>query len=575
MKPRLVLVYCLIVLTPLALLAWVGSRMVKENQRQMQEQMERLLQGRLSDLSHTVQMYLRNREKELLRLTRLQSFRPEAIREHARQYGFVRQLFVIGPDSRLSYPSPTGPWTQEEEAFLLRTRKLFSYRVDFGGDESTPPLSNDEDLPNQPPANLQPNLSDQQILEMEQQQEASSQTQQRSVQQARLQVRQQANRPLQQLFRPPRKNGPSHGWHAWYWERGVHLLFWRRDEYGRVIGAEIPRVRLLSDLVGLFPDTGLSSAEGRIVLLDANGKRIYQWGAYEPKRGDEPAAMRSLLPPLKAWSLEYYLPADMLKPKQGEWMSVLPSVLALALALVGLAVYFYRENNRALREAAQRVSFVNQVSHELRTPLTNIRMYAELLENQVDEEDPAMGKRVSVILTETERLSRLIGNVLTFSRQQRQALKLHPVRAVPDRVIERVTENFRPAFVAKGIEPKLELNAGGEVTLDVDALEQILGNLLGNVEKYAPDGKSVTIASSIAGDVLTVTVQDHGPGIPAGKEETVFQPFVRLSEALTEGVAGTGIGLSIARALARMHGGELKLVPSEHGACFEITLRSQ
>jgi len=94
----------------------------------------------------------------------------------------------------------------------------------------------------------------------------------------------------------------------------------------------------------------------------------------------------------------------------------------LGATVISLTYYFYREQSREMREAAQRVSFVNQVSHELKTPLTNIRMYAELIEKDADESDERLQRYAGVIVSESQRLSRLIGNVLTFSRKQRRNL---------------------------------------------------------------------------------------------------------------------------------------------------------
>ncbi|MGY8690555.1 MAG: sensor histidine kinase, partial [Verrucomicrobiales bacterium] len=96
--------------------------------------------------------------------------------------------------------------------------------------------------------------------------------------------------------------------------------------------------------------------------------------------------------------------------------SILIAVGGLVLLLGG---YFYRANTQALKEAAQRVSFVNQVSHELKTPLTNIRMYAELAEGKLDPDDKETHACLEVVVAESGRLSRLIQNVLTFAKQQR------------------------------------------------------------------------------------------------------------------------------------------------------------
>jgi signal transduction histidine kinase len=217
------------------------------------------------------------------------------------------------------------------------------------------------------------------------------------------------------------------------------------------------------------------------------------------------------------------------------------------------------------------VSFVNQVSHELKTPLTNVRLYAELLEDHLPEEDGVAQQRLGVLLAECRRLSRLITNVLTFARAQRSGLTLHPQPACVDDLVRELGAQFAPAFEAKGIAPRLELGAARAVKVDGDALTQMLGNLLGNVEKYAPRAPVVVRTEQEPGRVR-ITVADGGPGIPAADQERVFEPFVRLGGASHEAVPGTGIGLSIARDLARLHGGDLRCLRVPSGACFALTL---
>jgi len=248
------------------------------------------------------------------------------------------------------------------------------------------------------------------------------------------------------------------------------------------------------------------------------------------------------------------------------------ALTVLGAAVAGLSYYFYREQSREMHEAAQRVSFVNQVSHELKTPLTNIRMYAELLEKDLDEPDERLQRHLGVIVSESQRLSRLIGNVLTFSRKQRETLELRRKPAVVDDVLRSVLDHFGPALGAKRIEVRFEPGAGDSVSLDADAVEQIIGNLISNVEKYGAEGKRMEIASRRQGDTIEITVADRGPGLPRRERQRIFEPFYRVSNALTEGVSGTGMGLAISRDLARLHGGDLELLASLQGARFRLTL---
>jgi len=235
-------------------------------------------------------------------------------------------------------------------------------------------------------------------------------------------------------------------------------------------------------------------------------------------------------------------------------------------------VWTYRESARALRDAAQRVSFVNQVSHELKTPLTNVRLYAELLEEHLPDDDPVARRRLEVLLGECRRLSRLITNVLTFARAgQRAAAPSAPDPVSVDDVVRDLVEQFAPAFQARGVRVAFEAGAPRAVGADADAVAQIVGNLFGNVEKYAPCAPLAVRTQQEPGR-LRITVHDGGPGIPAAARERVFEPFVRLGGEGLEAVPGTGIGLGIARDLARAHGGDLRIVPAERGACFEVTL---
>jgi signal transduction histidine kinase len=243
----------------------------------------------------------------------------------------------------------------------------------------------------------------------------------------------------------------------------------------------------------------------------------------------------------------------------------------MALALALLAAYFWREHTRELREAAQRVTFVNQVSHELKTPLTNIRIYAEMMEDGLDDKDAEGRRRVGVIVQESRRLGRMISNILTFSRKERNGLRIRKTAGVVDEIVAGTIDNFRPALDARKITIAFEGDAKQKYAFDADALEQIVGNLINNVEKYAP-GCELTISTRQTDGRVTITIADTGPGIPPGERAKIFRPFHRVSDRLTDGVAGTGIGLSIARDLARLHGGDLILKSGDGGATFVLTM---
>ena len=228
---------------------------------------------------------------------------------------------------------------------------------------------------------------------------------------------------------------------------------------------------------------------GRIVLEDSQGRVLSQSGA--PSRrvdgGRTPSSAGFPLP-LGAWMLraEYWerrcggRSRELSPGRAGSFLSR----RSWAASLMSFTARVRANSARPPR----RVGFVNQVSHELRTPLTNIRLYAELLERRLDE-DEENRSYLDIIVAECARLSRLIGNVLTFARRSRGALTVHPVEGSVDETLRSVADQFRPSFEAKGMEIALDLDAPRPFAFDPDAVEQIVGNLLSNVEKYAAAGR--------------------------------------------------------------------------------------
>jgi signal transduction histidine kinase len=513
LKPKLVLILMLIVLLPLGALGWLGLRVAGQEREVAENRLRDALDGRLRDIRAVIQGAVEKRETELLRLLDRDDYQPSALRELVRASPLVHAVFVLDPGGNRLHPPPDGPLTATEQEFLERSGQVWRDKQLFYGSAES------------------------------------------AVEATNL------------------------GWYTWYWGNGVNIVFWVRNASGHVVGAACDRTRLLADIVGELPDSDTAEpglGQGRVALVGGDGSTVYQWGSYEPAATESPRTRLDLGAPLDDWSLVYFTPTLAAEGRFGGslLLNLAAGLGALMLALIGLAVYFYRESTRGMREAAERVSFVNQVSHELKTPLTNIRMYAELLEHSVPPEDQKATHQLAVIVSESQRLSRLIGNVLTFARRQNDRLALHPAAGNIDQCIGFVLDNFSASFEAKGIKVEFNAGAGAPLRFDRDAVEQILGNLFSNVEKYAASGHWLQVTSSQQGSTTTIRVADRGPGIPQGQEERIFAPFHRLSNRLSDGVTGTGIGLSIARDLASKHGGDLRVVATDAGACFQLQLQT-
>lgn len=360
------------------------------------------------------------------------------------------------------------------------------------------------------------------------------------------------------------------GWIPWFWEDGLHLLYWQRTAYG-IAGMEVDRIALLARLISALPER---QEQGRLVLMDEGGRLIHQYGDAEKKSNYEKLGTQPLPFPLQGWTVEFWSDksAMMSQLMWNEWMSMGWKIFLPALLVLFLGIWFYRELSRSLREARARVDFVNQVSHELKTPLTNIRLYAELLESKVDEKDQ---EKLRIIQSESERLSRMILNILTFSRKEKRKLQLGRIPLDLNEMVLETVDVFQLRMEKRGMKVDVKGHLSTSVSLDPDASRQILANLIGNAEKYAAQGEKILIELNQDETGIRVVVQDFGPGIPAHLHEKVFEPFFRMSDRLEEGVSGTGIGLHIARTLAVLQGGSLFIEPSQVGARFVWSIKNE
>ncbi|MGV3659665.1 MAG: sensor histidine kinase [Prosthecobacter sp.] len=359
----------------------------------------------------------------------------------------------------------------------------------------------------------------------------------------------------------------THGWHVWYHQDGPHWLYWRRHADQSVTGFEIERMAFLSRVAGGLKADNI---EDCIRLASADGEILAQQGGFHPDANVGALATLPCAPPLQHWHWQFFA-----APGAGERPRAWPYLLgfggvACLFAAVGILLCMNYE--RDLREAAQRVSFVNQVSHELKTPLTNIRLYVDLARESAGAESNSL---LDVVEEETSRLSRMIQNVLTFARHEKKTLDLHATPGNLGAVVTRVVEIWRPLLARKKIDIRMENTLTQTACFDEDAVEQILGNLLSNVEKYAVSASHVEIKLSTKDGRMELGVMNDGPGISKQERPHVFDAFYRSRTDLTEGVSGTGLGLSIARTLAVLQGGELEVLDTGSGACFVLSLPLQ
>jgi signal transduction histidine kinase len=251
----------------------------------------------------------------------------------------------------------------------------------------------------------------------------------------------------------------------------------------------------------------------------------------------------------------------------------------LLVVLLGGLGALYHLGLRQLLLARQQQDFVSAVSHELKTPLTSIRMYAEMLRAGWASEDKK-ASYYQYIYDESERLSRLIANVLQLARMERSdfALACKPMGAAE--LLDLLRSKIHTQIEHAGFAVEYRIDAGcheAVVAVDADAWCQIMINLVDNAIKYAKAAPERRIEIALApGDSaadLIVSVRDFGPGVPRAQMGKIFQLFYRSGSELTRESLGTGIGLALVRQLARAMGGDVQVCNRQPGAEFRLRLR--
>jgi two-component system sensor histidine kinase KdpD len=256
-------------------------------------------------------------------------------------------------------------------------------------------------------------------------------------------------------------------------------------------------------------------------------------------------------------------------PEQRQLLDTFAALIAIALERVH---YVGVAQDALLKMESERLrnSLLAALSHDLRTPLTVLVGLAESLALTAPGLTAAQLETAEAIQDEARRMSTLVSNLLDMARIESGEVTLnlqwHPLEEVVGASLNDARSMLQRHKVEVRIPPDLPL-----VKIDAVLIERVLVNLLENVSKYTPPGSTVTLSAEVIGDRLSVSVSDNGPGLPAGREEAVFQKFTRGErEPATPGV---GLGLSICRAIIESHQG--KIVAAQRpggGATFTFTL---
>lgn len=348
---------------------------------------------------------------------------------------------------------------------------------------------------------------------------------------------------------------------AWIGPDGsAQLIFTRRVrlgeeefEQGFWLDWELTRSWLLSGIGDLFP-----------------------WADLRPVRGDiRSRAPEELGRTLASIPAEIVVGGPAVTPAIG-WTPLRAGlVVAWVAVLASLAVTW--RVLLALEDLAERRGrFAAAVSHELRTPLTTFSLYSQMLdEGMVPPE--RQREYIQTMRAESGRLARIVESVLDYARLGRAAVpsrtRRHELRLLLEPIVASLSERAR----SRGFEIRADLSGVGDAAVVADAagVERILGNLVDNSCAYARDHepRTIDLVATVGRREAEITVGDHGPGLSAEEARRAFEPYFRGRRTTDLGVPGIGLGLALARGVARGMGGDLRFEPGGHAMGASFTLR--
>lgn len=362
-----------------------------------------------------------------------------------------------------------------------------------------------------------------------------------------------------------------------------HFVLYRkvwRDGERYIQGFVVDQAAFLQNTIGLqFAGTALSSMANLNVAYEGlmingfSGRSVDRYSSSATEFDGELLYRSRLTAPLDSLELIFrinHLPA-------GAGAGVLGWVtLVLLLVFLGGFAAMYRVGLSQINLARQQQDFVASVSHELKTPLTSIRMYGEILkEGWADEEKRQ--RYYEFIHDESERLSRLISNVLQLARISRNEPQFDMKQVAVAELMSNTESKIASQVQRAGFELRFiqdESAKDARINIDEDCFAQIIINLVDNAIKFSKDAteKIVEVRSKrVANGQLVFSVRDFGPGVPRDQMKKIFELFYRSESELTRETVGTGIGLAIVYQLTTAMGGSVDLVNVDPGAEFRVT----
>ena len=255
------------------------------------------------------------------------------------------------------------------------------------------------------------------------------------------------------------------------------------------------------------------------------------------------------------------------------WIYGISTVLLLVAMVLGV-VLIVRDISREKHLARLQSDFISNVTHELKTPLTSISMFAESMLLKRVKKDSDKEEYLSIILKESERLKRMINNILEFSKLEKGKSDYQFVNSNLASLVNTAIQEFDYWFEKEGFEVVSELDNQIEAKVDPEKMKQVFENLLNNAIKYSTLTKKITTRLYLNTNSIHIEIEDSGIGISKKEQAHIFEKFYRINHK--ESISGTGLGLTVVKEIVEAHNGKIE-VASEvgKGSKFSIILNKQ
>ena len=235
-------------------------------------------------------------------------------------------------------------------------------------------------------------------------------------------------------------------------------------------------------------------------------------------------------------------------------------IILLDIILIAGAWLVYRSVRKEMDLVRLKSDFISNVSHELRTPLSLIRMFAETLEMGRVKSDEKKHEYYGTIVAETERLTRLVNNILNFSRMEAGRKQYHFSRVQLNDVVSDVLKTYGFHLQSEGFVPAIGLDSSlPPVKGDAESISEAVINLIDNAVKYSGHSRYLGITTGRENGRLFIEIEDHGIGIAKEHQQKIFETFYRVSTGLVHTVRGTGLGLTLVKHIMEAHGGTVRV----------------